>query len=260
MADLIQSYLEEVRTTLTPSLEPDELTTVLLETEQHLRERVTALRELGVSEEGAESEAAGAFGPAGTYAVAMRDTYDATPKALDRPVTAGALALGLVYAVGCCAATFLVSALTVWPAIFVLFGAGGAVTLAVGAASFRSRRFVPLTLTWTSLLGGFATWVAMSCVYLNLGLTGGSGYVARYEISHLSAAWVQPETAHFYFGDVRAVQDALDAGVDFQLLGNADYFWNSTALLFLLLFTANLIGAGFGNAMRQRRLRRMTRV
>lgn len=251
--DSVASYLASIEASLCPVMEPAEVRAVLSETEMHLRERIAALRELGSSEEGAEQEAIADFGSPSDYARGMRETYSSTPIAYDRPVTAGALALGLVYTIGTCSATYLVSVLTIWPAILILFGTGGALAMGVGAASYRSRRFVPLTLTWTSLASGIATWLAMSCVYLNLNLTGGTGYMARYEIPQLMNAWHQPETAKWYVDEVHATQAALDAGVGFQLTHNLDYFFNTAAFVFLVLFAANLIGSGLGNAVRARR-------
>jgi hypothetical protein len=256
VADLIRAYLAEVESTLRPNLEREEIQAVLVETETHLRERMAALEEIGVSAESAAREAIAAFGPAIPYARDMAKAQDETPKALNRPVVAVAASLGAFALLLFPISSLLVQVLPSTPFLTWMLLTAAVHPVAIGAASYRSRRTIPLPLAGVSVATGLAMWLVLSVVFLNLYPLGGTGYVPRWEIATvLNGAWAGDA---WRAQNAEALRTALDRGVGYQLLANPDYFAVTTGLMLLASLSANLIGASLGRFSRRRRLRRPT--
>jgi hypothetical protein len=256
VADLVHAYLAEVANTLRPNLEREEVDAVLVETEMHLRERMAALEEIGMSAESAAREAIAAFGPAIPYAQDMAKTQDETPRALNRPVVAVAASLGAFAILLFPICSLLVRVLPSTPFLTWMLLTAAVHTVAIGAASYRSRRTIPVQLAGVSVATGLAMWLVLSVLLLNLYPLGGTGYVPRWEIATVlnGALAADPWRAQ----NVEALRTALDRGVGYQLLANPDYFAGTTGMMLLASLSANLVGASLGRFSRRRRLRRPT--
>lgn len=266
MADLIQTYLAEVRTSLEGTLGPHELAAVLLETEQHLRDRSTSLQELGQPAEQAQAAAIESFGPALSYSTQVTEAHEIPSSAVNRrvlmlPAVLGAFLLVLAE-LSSSAARF-----TFNPSTFFVWGVGAIVSFwaAMVVTSYRSRRFVPVPLVGICVAAGLVCWVTMSVTHLNLHTHGGYGVTARWDVALNLQRWQEavdhvPHMRDWGASNIAAVHEALDRGVLYQLATNPVYFLNSAGWLIVLSLSANLIGASLGRARQPRRGRRMTRA
>ena len=266
MADLIQGYLEEVRSTLDPTMDAGDLTAILNETEQHLRDRVSALQELGLPLEDAQAGAIADFGPSDSYAGQMSTAHELVSARAHRRVLMLPSVLG-IYLLLLAELTSTLPRFVINPTTTYVLGFGTVIAfwVALIATSFRSRRFVPLPLLAIAATIGMLCWVVMSCTHLNLSTTGGLGSTARWDVGLNLKEWhdmvkYSPANAGFAEQNIAATKAALERGVLFQFSSGSTYFINSAGPLLVISLSGNLIGTFLSRLSRARTTRRTARA
>ncbi len=172
MAELT-SFLEEVRKGIRSEMSPRQVDAVLQETEAHLRERIDALVELGISAEAAEQESITAFGSPISFVNETIDAHRPTRKSMDAIIVRVA-----IYASAIALVTPFIAIAIMNSYIFLL---PFPLLLAVAAVSFRGRRAIPGKLSVVAVGLFLAFWVACGMFSYSLNEYGGSGFVPKWE-------------------------------------------------------------------------------
>ena len=253
----LHDYLSEVRHRLLPEMPPEQADAVLLETEQHLRERILALHELGFPNEAATEEALKGFGPADQFATQMLDSHLSRRSSQDLAVTRFAIGAS-VAGVAILQAVIMLN----WPyAMSLIF----VPLLGVAAVSFRARRIIPHKLLPVAVGFLIAVTAFSGATQLGLASFGGTGLLPPWQVESFTSFYREqlvlaqmPADVSYAQTQLRAVEECQRAGFATNSIGAFPQCWPFGLLWFILIAWSNFVGGGLAVALRAGRRRSRT--
>ncbi|HSI73572.1 MAG TPA: hypothetical protein VK934_10390 [Fimbriimonas sp.] len=250
----LHEYLSEVRHRLLPEMPPEQADAVLLETEQHLQERILALEELGFPYEAATEEALSVFGPADRFAIQMLDSHQPSAKIRDAKI--------VKFAIGASAAAVVIMQAAILLNWFNGLFLATMPLLAIAAVSFRARRIIPHKQLPVAF--GFLLAFTAICGATQLGLAsfGGTGVLPPWQVESFTdfyrnqlSAGASAADLEYARTQLRAVEQCRQADFWTNAVGSFPQCWPFGLIWFILLAWAQFVGAGLGISVRMRRMR-----